>query len=274
VPADLHIHTCYSDGLDSPAQVVGRAKELGLSAISVCDHDCVGGLGEALEAAQGDLMVITGVEINAEENGAEFHILGYGFPLQAEGLDRLTAWLQQNRLERLGRFMERLRHYGIEVEAEEVLRAAGAGSVGRPHLAKVLAEKGYAGGVQEAFKRYLSPGRPTYVPRRRVSPARAIEIVHEVGGVAVLAHPLHGGGLGDLRKMVQEGLEGIEVGHPEHTEQQVQFLRGVAREWGLLTTGGSDYHGGMMGEGAPIGAVTCSEEEVALLLARAAVVRR
>jgi len=269
VAADLHIHTRYSDGLDSPAHIVCLAIERGLSAIAICDHDCVGGLPEAFAAAEQRVQIITGVEINAEENGTEVHVLGYAFPLSAGGLEELTAWLQESRLERLDKFIHRLAQHGMQVRAEEVLSLAGPGAVGRPHLAKVLADKGFAGSVKEAFHHFLSPGRATYVPRERVPPARAIEIVHSVGGVAVLAHPFHGLDLGRIRGIVDLGIEGLEVGHPEHSPKETGLLRRLARNWGLLTTGGSDYHGGMMEEGAEIGGVTCSDDEVAALLARA-----
>lgn len=266
--ADLHIHTHYSDGLDSPAYVVACAQEAGLTALAICDHDCVAGVQEAVAAAGESLQVITGVEINAEEAGREYHILGYGFSLEAAGLARLTEWLQQTRLDRLGRFLAVLGKHGIQVAPEEVLAVAGPGAVGRPHLAKVLAAKRYASGIKEAFRKFLAPGRPTYVPRERVSPARAVEIVRQVGGVPVLAHPVYVTGRSDLSRFVDLGIEGVEVAHPLLTPGQTEVLRGLACHWGLLTTAGSDYHGGMMEEGVQVGAVSCSDEEVAALLNR------
>lgn len=273
MPADLHVHTVYSDGTVSPAEVVQAAAEGGLIAVGIADHDSIGGVPEAMEESKrAGIEAVPGVEINAEENGREIHVLGYYLREWGEEAERSIAWLRENRLERLQRFIVKLGRTGVTVREEEVLAEAGVGSVGRPHIARVLARHGFARDVGDAFVRYLSPGAPTYVPREHVPVARAIDWVRKLGGLPVLAHPGKLGNKGLVTELLQQGFVGIEAYHPDHTAEDVQWLTRLAAVRSLLVTGGTDSHGTGTLRCVPVGAVTVSDQEF-LRLKEAALAR-
>ncbi len=245
---DLHIHTTASDGSKTPAQVVREAEEAGLKVISIADHDTTGGVAEALEAqADHDVTVVPGVEISASHTLGEVHILGYWMNLQDPAFQ---AFLERPRLARGPRIAEmckRLSGLGLGVRPEEVFEVAGgAESVGRPHLARVLFEKGYAKDMEEAFQKYLRKGTPGYVKRTKNSTADTIAMIHQAGGISVIAHP---GLLKDpklLDRLIEEGAMGLEVLCHEHEAETVEKFSNLADSKGLLKTGGSDYHGDML----------------------------
>jgi predicted metal-dependent phosphoesterase TrpH len=247
---DLHLHTTASDGALSPSRIVHYAKENGLQAIAITDHDTIEGNPEALnEGVKVGLEVIPGVEISAQWDLGSMHILGFFIDSENRTLNKRLARLQETRAERNPQMAQKLRDLGLDITYEDVLEASGGGQVGRPHFAHVLLKKGYVTSVQEAFDRYLKKGAPAYVDKFRFDPSEAIGLIREAAGIPVLAHPFtvhlpshHR--LNDLLgKLVRMGLMGIEVYYPEHTSDQVSLYKGFADELGLLITGGSDYHG-------------------------------
>jgi predicted metal-dependent phosphoesterase TrpH len=247
---DLHLHTTASDGVLSPSRIVRYAKEKGLKAIAITDHDTIDGNGEALdEGAKLGLEVIPGVEISAQFDVGSMHILGFFIDIGNKGLKEKLSLLQETRVKRNPKMVRKLRELGMEISYDEVLHASGGGQVGRPHFAQVLVKKGYVNTVQEAFDRYLGKGAPAYVDKFRFDPKEAMGLIREARGVPVLAHPftLHIPFPNQLNtllaEMVQWGLMGIEISYPEHTEEQISLYKGLAEKHGLLVTGGSDYHG-------------------------------
>jgi predicted metal-dependent phosphoesterase TrpH len=245
---DLHLHTIHSDGTETPEAVVGMARQARLSAIAITDHDTLAGLAAATEAASvHGIELIPGVELSATDGRSDVHILGYyvdpntaGFPAE---LDRL----REGRLTRAERIVERLHALGVPVALERVLEIAGTAPIGRPHIAAAIVEAGRAASMDEAFERYLGYRGPAYVPKRTLTPAGAIDLVRQAGGVAVLAHP------GSLRRddllpeLKAAGLQGIEVWHPKHDAARVNHYTAMARDMSLAVTGGSDFHGGGRG---------------------------
>ena len=247
---DLHLHTSASDGVLSPSMTVRYAKEKGLKAIAITDHDTIDGNAEALnEGAKLDLEVIPGVEISAQFDLGSMHILGFFIDIGNKAMKERLSLLQETRTKRNPKMVEKLRGLGVEISYDEVLHASGGGQVGRPHFAQVLLKKGYVNTVQEAFDRYLGKGAPAYVDKFRFAPKEAMGLIREVRGIPVLAHPftLHIPSQHQLdallAELVQWGLMGIEVYYPEHTEDQISLYKDLAKKHALLVTGGSDYHG-------------------------------
>src|SRR4030043_866637 len=247
---DLHLHTTASDGVKSPSEIVRYAKSKGLQAISITDHDTIGGLEEGL--AEGDRIgfeVIPGIEISAVHSPGSMHLLGYFINIHHPRLSERLKYLQRAREERNPRMVEKLNWLGVNITYEEVVRASGGGQVGRPHFAQVLIEKGYVRNVQEAFDRFLKKGASAYVEKMRFSAEESIQFINEANGVAVLAHPntLQLNGYSELEnlilRLVKTGLRGIEAYYPEHSALEVAQYKTLAERHGLLVTGGTDYHG-------------------------------
>lgn len=247
---DLHIHTTASDGVMTPSAIVRYAKDKGLQAIAITDHDTIEGLEEALaEGRRIGLEVIPGIEISAEHSPGSMHLLGFFIDIHHPPLNEKLGDLQRARAERNPKMVEKLNRLGIDVTYEEVLKASGGGQVGRPHFAQVLSEKGYVRSFQEAFDRFLKKGAPAYVEKFRFTARESIHLINEAKGVPVLAHPntLNMNGYSALEnlllQLVKEGLKGIEVLYPEHSALEVAQYKTLAERYGLLITGGTDYHG-------------------------------
>lgn len=241
-PCDLHVHTTASDGTERPEDIVARAIALGLKAIAITDHDSVEGISKAVGSAPARLLVIPGVELSTEDNDREIHILGYFIAYDAPCLLQTLAGIRRQRLERGRQIVKRLQRLGIPITFEMVQAAAGAGVIGRPHVARTLIGIGAVSSVEDAFRELLGPGCPAYVPRARFDTVAAVRLIREVGGAPVLAHPGINRGEEVLEKLVNVGLSGIEVEYPEHTSEQRAYYRQLARRYGLIATGGSDYH--------------------------------
>lgn len=243
---DLHIHTTASDGTDSPEAVVALAAEKGFSIIAITDHDTMRGVPEAVAAGEKyGVRVIGGVEISAGGQ-TEVHVLGYGIR-DAERLEQTLSLMRDKRAERMAAMVEKLRALGVDVTLDEVM-ALSDGSVGRSHLARVLIDKGVVRDVREAFARYLSPGKPAYVEREKLSVQQAVRLIADCGGLPVIAHPgqNHGEsywGRERFHALKAYGLRGIEVYHMAHGAAQAAACERIARAENLLVTGGSDYHG-------------------------------
>lgn len=253
---DLHVHSTGSDGARSPSWLVEKAAEAGYRALSVTDHDTFTGLGEAARAAQGtSLLLVPGVELSVDLHcGGSAHMLGYfpgQDPLKWEGgsVEKALTSVRTARDSRNTKILEKLQEQGIPVTMREVLEHSGGGVTGRLHIATILVQKGVVSSTEEAFRDYLGKGAKAYVPRERIGDYRAVELIRENGGIAVLAHPwlLEGRDGPGIRALVaslaEGGLAGIEAFYPSHDRDRTAFLVRTATDLGLFLTGGSDFHG-------------------------------
>lgn len=247
ITADLHIHTTASDGRLSPEKIIEQAMEAGLSYIAITDHDTVDGLLELSSLQQplpASVAVIPGIELSTDLDENEVHILGYYIDIFNRELRSQLDILIAHRLERAKEIVSKLNQLGYFITYQRVLELAGkATSIGRPHIAKALVEKGYFPSISEVFLTLLGKNGPAYVPHYKLSPAQVIELVKKTGGVPVLAHP---GLVGDdtiVLDIIHSGILGLEVYHPKHDEEQVQKYLTLANSHQLAITGGSDFHG-------------------------------
>jgi predicted metal-dependent phosphoesterase TrpH len=260
---DLHTHSNASDGSLPPREVVRLAKERRLQALALTDHDTIDGLPEAVAAGQElDIEVIPGVEISARHANGSMHILGYFLDYESEVLAQRLTVLKQARKDRNPQIIAKLNDMGIPITMEQVERISGVGQVGRPHIARALYEGGYVRSLQEAFDIYLGNNGRAYVSKFRFPPEEALAMIRDAKGIPVLAHPFT---LGQhtpetLRPLLQElmaqGLAGVECYYPEHSSTQEALYLFLARELGLLITGGSDFHGDNKPE-VTLGRINC-----------------
>jgi predicted metal-dependent phosphoesterase TrpH len=252
---DLHTHTTASDGTDAPLDLVRRARELGLSALAISDHDTLAGVDEVLESgAAGSLDVVRGIELSTRVEGEgdrrrrNAHLLGYFFDEPGAGFRAWLKELRRNRRERNGAIAERLQALGLDVHLEEA-EALGRNITARPHFAAVMIRKGYVSNLREAFDRYLSETGAAYVEREDPPLETAVARVHAAGGVASLAHAvrLNQSDRARERELIARwaaaGLDAIEVWHPDHDDSAVARYSEIAARGGLARTGGSDFHG-------------------------------
>ena len=250
---DLHIHSTASDGSLPPAGVVDAARAGGLHIIALADHDTVAGVAPAQQAAYGFLHVIPALELSTRHDGTELHMLGYFVDLANPALVQYGERASTARALRMREMIERLAEVGVSIQFEEVLAAAGPRphSLGRPHLARAMAQRGYVTNVSDAFDRYIGDDCPAFVPTRLMSPAEAIELIHAAAGVAVWAHPRADQLAADLHRFVDWGLDGVECYRPRVAHADAERMVALALSSGLLVTGGSDWHGewqGRLGE--------------------------
>jgi predicted metal-dependent phosphoesterase TrpH len=272
--ADLHSHTLASDGTESPAENIRLAKEAGLGAVAITDHDTVAGIAEALEAGKlYDIIVVPGVEISTVSQGIDIHVLGYWIDYENELLLEHLSELRRVRDQRNEMMLERLNRLGLAITMEDVLASLKASkkadeTIGRPHIADALLRKGYVSSISEAFELYLGKDGSAYVNPPRIEPATAIAWIKAAGGVPVLAHPGLYGQDELIDRLAACGLAGVEVYHADHSpEQEVHYLT-IAERLGLIVTAGSDFHGERNGVifHAPIGARRIEISVVDLLL--------
>lgn len=244
---DLHAHTTASDGTLTPVELVREAARRGVRVLAITDHDSTEGVPPALAAAREHppIQIVPGIEINTEVTGAEVHVLGYFLDYAAEWLRDLLREFREERAARVYRIAERLAELNLPIDPAEVLALVREGSAGRPHVAQVMVQKGYVVSVKEAFDRYLRAGGPAYVSHRKLGVRDACALIRRAGGVAVMAHPgFQDGSEALIRELAGEGLlEGVECYYAEHTPEQTARFVGLCREFGLVTTGGSDFHG-------------------------------
>lgn len=257
---DLHSHSTASDGTLAPAEVVRLAKQVGLSGLALTDHDTINGIAEAsAEAARVGIDFIPGIEISAEfPHPGHMHLLGYGIDPESRDLKELTTQLLEGRDNRNPRIIRRLQELNVAITMEEVMEQAGAGAsqeagdhkpIGRPHIAAILLRKGYVSSIKQAFDKYLAPGGLAYFDKERITPQRAVELIRLAGGICVLAHPVQLRTENDaqldrvVKDMVDLGLAGIEVIHSDHDDEWVRKCSALAEKYGLVKTGGSDFHG-------------------------------
>ncbi|MBI3602257.1 MAG: PHP domain-containing protein [Candidatus Omnitrophica bacterium] len=243
--ADLHIHTYYSDGTSSPGEVVDEAVKNGLSCIAITDHDVADGVLPAQEAARGlHLEVIAGIELSSELEDKDIHILGYFIDIHKGPLvDKLESFLDE-RVRRMKQMIVNLQAVGIkDITFEEAAALTKSRAVGRAHLAVLLLQKGHVSSFKDAFEKYLAQGRPGYAPKFKQTPFEAIDLIHQNGGLAVMAHPMLTQKDELIPRLVKAGLDGIEVYYPNCMPTVTEFYKKIAKKNGLLMTGGSDAHG-------------------------------
>lgn len=243
--ADLHIHTAASDGKSTPEEVIRQAHDAGLAAVGIADHDSVDGVRLSLEVGERlGVEVIPGVELSSEIGETEVHIIGYFIDWNDRKFGTLLKIIQGVRLLRAEVIVAKLQKLGISISFDEVLAEAESGSIGRPHIVRVLLKRGHVKTVEEAFERYLKHGRPAYVGKYRIDPVEAIDIIRGLKGVPVLAHPIFSNiGEEKFSELVKSGLKGIEAYHSRHDEATTKNYEELAKKYGLIVTGGSDSHG-------------------------------
>lgn len=254
---DLHCHTNFSDGFLSPAKLVKAAKEKGIAALGITDHDTLEGIGPAETAGKKyGVEIIPGVELSTKKEGKEFHLLGYFCNPHNQQLKIFLDNMANDRQERMKKMIAKLGELGLAIDLTEILTKTEGKAPGRPHLALALHQKGYCHTPLEAFQKYIGNGCPAYVERNKLDLFKAIDLVRAAGGIPVLAHPGIYNEDSLIPFMVKGGLMGIEVFHPDHQFNDENNYRRLAQEYNLLITGGSDFHGGGIGSAPAIGTVT------------------
>ncbi len=264
---DLHSHSLASDGQYAPAEVARRAAEAGIRVWALCDHDTVAGLPEAGRAASElGVRLVPGIELSAFLERREIHLVGHFVDPDHASLRRFEDFLAERRRERMAVIVGKLAALGVRIRAEDVEKFSGGKTIGRPHVARAIVETGAVATVKEAFDRFLGEGRPAYVQRYRLLAEDAVRLVRGAGGTTTIAHP----GVskleqGEVARLRQAGVEGIEVHHPDHAPSvREKYLR-IAEAIGLVPTAGSDFHGEAIAPDRHLGMVSMDEENLARL---------
>lgn len=242
---DLHIHSILSDGTDTPREIVDKAKSLGITLMSVTDHDCIGAVKQVADYARKQgITYLNGVELSTFAT-CEIHILGYCFdPDNAQLLEKLD-YFEKKRKERAGLILDRLFDLGIKLNREKL--PSDSASVGRLHIAKLMVDEGFAVNIPDAFDRYLGANGRAYYPSKRITPMQGVQLIKQAGGLPVIAHPLRFLQQGKIKPLIEGlkpfGLEGLEAYYPVHDAATCATLNRLAKQYGLIATGGTDYHG-------------------------------
>jgi len=260
--ADLHLHTNFSDGTFTPEELVLHAQKAGLACIAVTDHDSVEACARAATAcAAVKIEFIAGTELTAEHDDTELHLLGYFLDIHNEKLLTEIARFQVVRQSRIHEMVARINELGTPLKAESVFALANCKSPGRPHVARAMVKEGFVRSLDEAFERFLKKGRPAWVPKSKISALEAIQLVHQAGGLAVMAHPGLNRTDNIIPALVAAGMDGIECFHTKHSTTMSERYLEIADKYHLLVTGGSDCHG--FSKGKPlIGTVRLPYEHV------------
>lgn len=246
--ADLHIHSTHSDGTQPPVEIVRMAREAGLAAISITDHDNVAACAEAERfGAEVGIEVVPGVELSAIEDGADVHMLGYYIDVESNSLGEHLNLFRNARKLRAEKMVAKLNRIGLDLTLDAVLEKAGPAAIGRPHVAEALVDEGLVLSYEEVFRKYIGFGGPAYESKYVISPLRAVELIHDAGGLAVIAHPGVYLKDGTVQKIIEAGVDGIETVHPKHNPETTARLRSMVKELNLVETGGSDFHGDLRG---------------------------
>lgn len=240
---DLHMHSTASDGSLPPEEVVAAAKIAGVAAIALTDHDTLDGIPEATRAANAaGIRVVPGVELSAHDGAREIHVLALHVSNPGPLELRLSVF-RDSRETRAQQIVDKLNRINVPVTFESVMTEAAGGAVGRPHIARALIKAGHVRDSREAFDRYLGGGKAAFVEKERLEVREAIEIAHAAGAIAIWAHPGQDGRRERLEPLVAMGLDGVEVRHPSHNSEDTQRLIALADFFGILYSGGSDWHG-------------------------------
>jgi predicted metal-dependent phosphoesterase TrpH len=269
---DLHAHSTASDGTQPPSALVARARKAGLAAVAITDHDTLGGVAEAMaEGERQGIEVVCGTELSAVEGDRELHLLA----LHVHDVARLEgelASVRRMRVSRASEMVARLSSLGVPVTMDDVLAESAGGAVGRPHVARALIARGAVRDMRDAFEQYLAAGRPAYVPKDQLAIADAIRLAHESGAIAVAAHLGRDGTRDYVERLQRLGLDGLEVRHPSHSADDTARLGALADHYGMVKSGGSDWHGANDGPRA-LGVMQVPRVWLDQQRARAAVVR-
>jgi len=248
---DLHCHSVFSDGSNTPEELVALAEQGGLSALALTDHDTTDGLERFLAAGKNSpVTTLAGIELSAEFGEKSLHILGYGFDPQNPALQEALTWVREGRAERNFQILEKLNALGYELSYGDIRKHSADDLIGRPHIAAALIEKGHFSNRNNVFRQLLGKNGAAYIDRRRLTPARCMEVIRGAGGIPVIAHP------GKMRltrnklcrfiqKLKEQGLGGLEVWHSSHEEHQIKAFERICNDFGLIATGGSDFHGAL-----------------------------
>ncbi|SCN26062.1 Histidinol phosphatase of the PHP family protein [Clostridium sp. N3C] len=255
--SDLHIHSSYSDGNLSPKEIIRMAEASNIQCVSITDHDSISSQ-QQLTSLETSIKIVTGIELSSEYCGYEIHILGYFIDINNCELNNKLKIIQNTRIERVHNIVEKLKELDIDISLND-LDVNKYVSLGRPHIAKILQEKGYVNSIKEAFYLYLAKDRPAYIERFKLNYKEALGLIRQSGGIAVLAHPGEIYKNINIEKFIKElkvyGLNGIEVYHPSHNSDAVNKFYNIAKKYKLIITGGSDYHGGDSNSDIRIGSV-------------------
>lgn len=262
------MHTYYSDGIYSPEELIGKAKAAGLSVISITDHDIVDAVHEAIPfGKEAGIEIIPGVEISAEHNSKETHILAYFIDYENAELLEYLKNFRKERMIRAKKIVNKLNELNIPIKFEEVMaKVKGSASIGRPHIAMALVDGNYAGNYYDTFNKYLGDDKPAYVKKPNMSVHDAVQLVARSGGLSFIAHP--GKNLRNdngLFEMIESGIDGIEIIHPSHSEYDIAFYQDLASQYFLLESGGSDFHGGRINDDSILGHYFVSEQKIAAM---------
>lgn len=247
---DLHMHSTFSDGTFTPEELIKEGVSIGLTAMALTDHDTTAGVARFLAAAKAaGMRALTGVEVSADPNQGTMHVLGYCVEPSDPVLLEHLKWIREGRDARNAEILHKLNALGCHITMEQVVSYAGGDIVARPHFSQALIAAGYAKDKKDAFEKYLARGKAAYVERRRLSPSATMELIRRARGVPVLAHPftlkMEGAALRQqVKELVDAGLLGIEVYYSEHTPDRMKEYSKLAKEFGLVATGGTDFHGG------------------------------
>ncbi len=260
--ADLHLHTTASDGYYPVAGLIEKLRDAGIQTFSISDHDTFDALDEAENLAiQYNMTLIPGIELSASHEGKEVHILAYFIDRTSDEFCTLLDYFKKERTHRAERILNRLKQKGFPIELSEVLDEANGAPITRPHIATLMLKKEYVKTFQEAFYLYLANNAPCYEPKVYISPSYICETISKCGGVSLIAHP---GNLPEniIMHFIEAGIDGLEVSHPSHGGEQMRFLKKLAESYFLLTSGGSDFHGGRRSDEHNLGKFGCTLSEV------------
>ncbi len=250
---DLHTHTNHSDGFHSPSGLLELAASRQIRTISITDHDTVDGVKEAMKhAVRFGIEIIPGVEFSSYHNDQEVHILAYFIPLDDPELKRYLTFFRLERERRAERIIAKLNKLNVDLTMEDIRLAAGRSTIGRPHIANALLQKGFVKSFGEAFIQYLGNNAPAYERKVHISPGTLFKLVNDLGGLSFLAHP---GNMPEdtIKDIIDMGVDGIEVVHPSHSQSQVEYYTNIVNTYFLLGSGGSDFHGGKRADETNLG---------------------
>jgi len=242
--ADLHLHSIYSDGLFTPEKIVKMAHSKGISIISIVDHDTIQGLEETEAVANSfGIEVIPGVELSSSMNQKEVHILGYFIDRKNTKFNEYLQYFRDERKKRAEKIVKNLNDLNVPLKMESVVSKDFIGAIGRPHIAHALLVNGFVTNYDEAFEKYIGLNGPAYENKIHFSPKDAIDLISQAGGLSFLAHPNKTFNETELISLIEMGIDGMEVIHPSHNAERINYYRGITIQYFLLESGGSDFHG-------------------------------
>lgn len=263
---DLHTHTNKSDGASSPTELVLKAKEKGITTLSITDHDSINALEEAIQVGKDiGVNVVPGVELSTDIEDKEVHLLGLFLDVNNEELNKYLSFFREERFFRAKSIIKKLNLLGHTISINDVLDHAQGSAIGRPHIAFAMVKRGIVSNYYEAFDKYIGDYGPAYERKIHVSPKSALKIISDAGGLSFVAHPCY---MQEsiLTTLIKAGVDGIEVIHPAHNDYQIRFYRGIVNQYCLLESGGSDFHGGGKNDDGNLGKYYISQSKLDAIL--------